>query len=38
MNELLEAESAIREAAQNLRGYLDIAVTFDGREEIVELR
>jgi len=38
MNELLEAEWAIREAAQNLRGYLDIAVTFDGREEIVELR
>jgi hypothetical protein len=38
MNELLEAEAAIREAAQNLRGYLDIAVTFDGREEIVELK
>jgi hypothetical protein len=38
MNELLEAEGAIREAAQNLRGYLDIVVTFDGREEIVELR
>jgi hypothetical protein len=37
MDELLEAERAIREAAQNLRGYLDVARTFDGREEIVEL-
>ena len=38
MNELLEAESAIREAAENLRAYLDIAATFDGREEIVEFQ
>jgi hypothetical protein len=38
MNELLEAERAIREAAEGLRAYLDIAATFDGREEIVELR
>ena len=37
MDELLEAERAIREAAQNLRAYLDVARTFDGREEIVEL-
>jgi hypothetical protein len=37
MGELLDAERAIREAAQNLRGYLDVARTFDGREEIVEL-
>jgi hypothetical protein len=37
MGELLEAERAIREAAQNLRGYIDVARTFDGREEIVEL-
>jgi len=38
MGELLEAETAIREAAQNLRAYLDVATTFDGREEIVELK
>lgn len=38
MAELLGAENAIREAARNLRGYLDVAVTFDGREEIVELK
>jgi hypothetical protein len=37
MGELLEAERAIREAAENLRAYLDVARTFDGREEIVEL-
>jgi hypothetical protein len=37
MDELLEAERAIREAAQNLRGYLNVARTFDGREEIIEL-
>jgi hypothetical protein len=37
MGELLEAERAIRDAAQNLRAYLNVARTFDGREEIVEL-
>jgi hypothetical protein len=37
MGELLEAERAIREAAQNLRAYIDVARTFDGREEIIEL-
>jgi hypothetical protein len=36
MDELLGAESAIREGCDNLRTYLDIAVTFDGREEIVQ--
>ena len=37
MGELLGAESAIVEAARNLRTYLDTAATFDGREEIIEL-
>ena len=37
MNELLVAENAIREAAQNLKGYLEEAATFDGREEVIEL-
>ena len=36
MDELLQAERAIREAAENLRGYLNVARTFDGREEIVK--
>ena len=36
MDELIGAESAIREGCENLRAYLDIAVTFDGREEIVD--
>ena len=30
------ADSAIREGCENLRAYLDVAVTFDGREEIVQ--
>jgi Domain of unknown function (DUF4189) len=38
MSELLEAETAIREAADGLRAYLNVAATFDGREEIVELK
>lgn len=37
MNELLEAENAIREAAANLKAYLETAATFDGREEVIEL-
>jgi hypothetical protein len=37
MDELLEAEMAIRQAASNLKGYLETAVTFDGREELIEL-
>jgi hypothetical protein len=36
MDELLGAESAIREGCENLRTYLDLAVTFDGREEIIQ--
>lgn len=34
MEELLEAEAAIREAKENLEGFLETAQTFDGREEI----
>jgi hypothetical protein len=37
LNELLGAENAIREACQTLRTYLDIAATFDGKEELVEI-
>jgi hypothetical protein len=34
MEELLEAEAAIREAKENLEGFIETAKTFDGREEI----
>jgi hypothetical protein len=36
LDELLGAESAIRDACGNLKAYLETAVTFDGREEVVE--
>ena len=36
MDELLGAETAIREGCENLRAYLNVATTFDGREEIVQ--
>ena len=36
MDEMLVAEGALREGCQNLKGYLDTAVTFDGREEVVQ--
>jgi hypothetical protein len=36
MEELLGAENAIVEAAQNLRAYLDTATTFDGGEDLLE--
>ncbi|KRQ15333.1 hypothetical protein AOQ71_10055 [Bradyrhizobium manausense] len=36
MDELIGAEQAVREAATNLKGYLEEAATFNGREEIVE--
>jgi hypothetical protein len=38
MDELLAAESVIVEAGRNLKAYLETAATFDGREEIIELR
>jgi hypothetical protein len=37
LNELLGAETAIREACENLRAYLQVAATFDGREELIEI-
>ena len=36
LDELLGAEAAILEACKNLKSYLETAVTFDGREEVVE--
>jgi hypothetical protein len=36
LDELLGAEAAIREACSNLKAYLETALTFDGREEVVE--
>jgi hypothetical protein len=36
MGELMEAETAIVEAARGVRDYLDLAETFDGREEVLE--
>jgi hypothetical protein len=36
LDELLGAESAIIEACQNAKGYLDVASTFDGREQVLE--
>lgn len=36
MGELMQAESAIIEAVTDVRDYLDVAETFDGREEILE--
>ena len=36
LDELLGAEAAIRDACGNLKAYLETAVTFDGREEVVE--
>lgn len=36
LNELLGAEGAIRDACSHLKAYLETALTFDGREEVVE--
>jgi hypothetical protein len=36
LDELLGAEAALRDACGNLKAYLDTALTFDGREEVVE--
>lgn len=36
LDELLGAEAAIVDACKSLKAYLDTAVTFDGREEVVE--
>lgn len=36
MDELLGAEEAITEACRNLKGYLETAATFDGREVVID--
>lgn len=36
LNELLGAEQAIKEACETTRAFLDVAITFDGREEVIE--
>ena len=36
LDELLGSEQAIMDACQNLRGYLDTAATFDGREVLID--
>ena len=36
LDELLGAQNAILEACDALRNYLDVAQTFDGREEVIE--
>ncbi len=36
LEEVLGAEEALMTACRNLRGYLDTAVTFDGREAVID--
>ena len=36
LDELLDAEEAIRTACQNLKEYFEVASHFDGREEVIE--
>jgi hypothetical protein len=36
LDELLGAEDAMRTACENLKGYLEVANSFDGREEVLE--
>jgi hypothetical protein len=36
LDELLGAEAAMVEACRNAKSYLDVASTFDGREEVLE--
>lgn len=36
LDELLGAEAAIVEACKNLKAYIETALTFDGREELLE--
>jgi hypothetical protein len=36
MDELLGAQAAIIDACKNLKAYLESALTFDGREEVLE--
>jgi hypothetical protein len=36
LNELMEAEQALCDACKNLKGFLDVAATFDGREVVID--
>lgn len=36
LDEVLGAEEAIRDACEHLKTYLDLAETFDGRQEVIE--
>jgi hypothetical protein len=36
LDEVLGAEEAIKDACESLKTYLDIAETFDGRQEVIE--
>jgi hypothetical protein len=36
LDELLGAQAAMMEACKNTKGYLEVASTFDGREEVLE--
>lgn len=37
LDELLSAENAIRDAAKNLKDYLEVAATFDGQEQVIAI-
>jgi hypothetical protein len=37
VGELLAAEAALTEAAQRLKSYLEAAVSFDGREQLIDI-
>lgn len=37
LNEMLDAEQAVITACQNLKGYLEAAESFDGREIVIDL-
>lgn len=37
LDELMGAESAIRDACEGAKAYIELAGTFDGREEVVEV-
>lgn len=36
LNELLEAENALREACKNLKAFLEVAASFDGSEVVID--
>jgi len=36
LEQVLGIEEAVRSACENLKGYLEVAKTFDGRTEVIE--